>query len=365
MTRILEALDYSRPVQPLFAQAARSGFIHSTFPGALNIVVDETLFVLLSAERPRMPNGARMPGDVVEQLYTELSPGVEVSVGDGRLLIPTLDLCIHLPEKMAWEPVPALAAYSWQSAAAAGHARMLARLLAQRSQQDGLAPLVRPLLFDEAIRETPLARVALPLLCLLAQASRELDWAGVEEAARGLAGLGPGLTPSGDDTLGGFMGVMALIGLQDGGREYECEENNKGSSTTFRHRRRDRTAGQRLAEVIASAARPRTTILSATLLAHAARGELAEQVGELLMALALPAAERAVVLRAAERVLAFGACSGGDTLLGLLLGLKAAGIFGSINNRVPGRPPGSPLPYTKEIMSTSLGAEPLHGRRLW
>ena len=62
------------------------------------------------------------------------------------------------------------------------------------------------------------------------------------------------------------------------------------------------------------------------MLAHAVRGEVAEQVGELLMALALPLEASAAVLQAAERVLAYGACSGGDTLLGLLLGVHAAGI---------------------------------------
>jgi hypothetical protein len=142
------------------------------------------------------------------------------------------------------------------------------------------------------------------LLRLLVRASREEDMANVVRAARGLAGLGPGLTPSGDDMLGGFIGVLALAEAQTV---------------------RDATANKRLAKVIADAARPRTTLLSATLLAHAARGEVAEQVGELLMALTLPVEADAEVLQAAERVLAYGACSGGDTLLGLLLGLQATG----------------------------------------
>jgi hypothetical protein len=54
---------------------------------------------------------------------------------------------------------------------------------------------------------------------------------------------------------------------------------------------------------------------------------MAEHVGELLTSLALPAEESAAVLQAADRVLAYGAYSGGDTLLGLLLGLQASGII--------------------------------------
>lgn len=303
MTLTFEALDYSRPIQPLFVQAERAGFIHSIFPKALNIVVDDTLFVLLSAEASRMPNSARLPACIMKQLYAKLSPGTEVCVGNGTLSIPVLDLSMHLPDKLAWEPVPVIAAHGWRHATVTRHANLLARHLAHRSQQDGLAHLVKPLLLHQETRETPLAQIALPLLRLLLQASREQDIANVEKAARGLAGLGPGLTPSGDDTLGGFIGMMALAGSQPG---------------------MDREASKHLAEVIAGAARPRTTLLSATLLAHAARGEMAEHVGELLMA--LPVEETATVLQAAERVLAYGACSGGDTLLGLLLGLQAAGI---------------------------------------
>ena len=373
MTRILEALDYSRPVQPLFMQAARTAYVHSVFPAALNIAVDETMLTFLSDEKPRMPNSARLPRCIMEQLYATLGPGAQARVGDGRLVFPTLDLSIHLPGGAAWEPVPQVAAQSWRSAVVAARAHMLARHLAQREQPDGLAHLVRPLLLGEETRETPLGRIALPLLRQLVRASREQDMAHVEEAARGLAGLGPGLTPSGDDTLGGFTGVLALAGAQPG---------------------MDATANKRLAELIAATARPRTTLLSATLLAHAARGEMAEQVGELLTALTLmnfdermeqeivpsgyiadghegqaypdaqaqhPSASStpcpyrisglqaapsfsemvvkdhqveagAVVLQAAERVLAYGASSGGDTLLGLLLGLQVAGVHYPIDD---------------------------------
>src|SRR5258708_5716695 len=206
MAVTLVALDFSRPVQPLFEQAAQVGIVHSVFPRALNIVVADTLFVLLSVEAPRMPNSARLPTYAMEQLYGKLSPGMEVCVGDGRLSMPTLDLSIHLPRGAAWEPVPVIAARSWRRATVARHAPLLARPLAERALPDGLAPLVKPLLLHQAAQETPLAKIALPLLRLLIDASRQQDIAGVEAAARGLAGLGPGLTPSGDDALGGFVG---------------------------------------------------------------------------------------------------------------------------------------------------------------
>lgn len=302
MAVTLEALDYSRPVQPLFAGAAHTGIIHSVFPKALNIAVGDTLFVLLSSEVSRMPNSVRLPAFVMERLHAQLSPYMEVCVGNNKLYIPTLDLSIRLPRTAGWESVPAITRHGWHRPTVTQHACVLAQHLAHRSRQDGLAPLVKPLLLQQAAAEIPLAKIALPLLRLLVRASRQLDILGIEKAARGLAGLGPGLTPSGDDTLGGFVGVMALLSSQLGP---------------------DRT---QLATIITNAARPHTTILSAKLLAHAARGELAEHVGDLLMSLTLPIEASEVVLQAAEHVLAYGACSGGDTLLGLLLGLQASGI---------------------------------------
>jgi hypothetical protein len=62
-----------------------------------------------------------------------------------------------------------------------------------------------------------------------------------------LAGRGPGLTPAGDDVLCGYIAGLALF-----------------------HGRRDEAAA------IARRTRDRTTALSATLLDHAARGELPE-----------------------------------------------------------------------------------------
>ena len=125
---------------------------------------------------------------------------------------------------------------------------------------------------------------------------------GIEEATRGLAGLGPGLTPSGDDVLGGFAAIMALLSTQ--------------LSTDFRSRKH-------IASKIASEAKPRTTKLSGALLEFASRGEVSEQLGTLLLTLMLPDEEFETVFKAADHVLAFGASSGGDTLLGMLLGLRA------------------------------------------
>ena len=76
---------------------------------------------------------------------------------------------------------------------------------------------------------------------------------GPEPSIRALAGLGPGLTPAGDDLLAGYVAGLVLL-----------------------HGQRKRAA--RISEEAAS----RTNSLSATLLRHAALGEVPEPVHTLL-----------------------------------------------------------------------------------
>jgi len=142
--------------------------------------------------------------------------------------------------------------------------------------------------------------MALPMLRILIEATWKQDIEQLQTATRGLAGLGPGLTPSGDDVLGGFISILTLL-----------SEHISTDSTSRKH----------LAEIIASTAIGKTTKISATLLNHAARGEVAEHLGELIIVLSFDDNQR--LLQAANRLLSFGATSGGDTLLGLLLGIHA------------------------------------------
>ena len=302
MTVYLVAVDYSRPIRPMFEQVSRIGTIHSVFNKAMNIALDGTLLALLSAELPHMPNSVRLPSSVTKELLPNLRPGMEVRIGDDRLHIRAHNFSLRLPETPAWEPRPDLSTYSWCRETVAQHVCLLAQFVADKPQPGGLTSLVRPLLLGQQLQETPLSRMAMPKLRLLAQASWRQNIAGIEEAVRGLAGLGPGLTPSGDDVLGGFAAIMALLSPQLSA---------------------DSLPREHIASIIAAVAKPRTTILSAVLLEYASRGEVAEQLGMLMLTLSYPVEATETLLVAADRVLAFGASSGGDTLLGILLGLRA------------------------------------------
>jgi hypothetical protein len=298
----LRAVDYSRPIKPLISKQPRVGIIHSVFNKAMNITFDETLLALLSDELPRMPNSVRLHSFVTDELFPKLQPGMEVCIGNDTFVIPTCNFSFRLSDAPLWDPRPDVTAYKWNRETVAHYTNLLTQFLAKKQLKDGLAPLIGSLFLGQPLEETPLFRMAMPKLRLLAQASWQQNNAGIEEASSGLAGLGPGLTPSGDDVLGGFAAVMALLSSQ-----------LSADSLSRKH----------IARTIVAVAKPRTTKLSSVLLEFASRGEVSEQLGTLLLTLALPAEDSEIVLKAADRVLAFGASSGGDTLLGILLGLRA------------------------------------------
>lgn len=304
----LKAVDYSRPIRPIFLQEPRIGIVHSVFNKATNITFDETLLVLLSDELPRMPNSVRLRSVVTDELLPNLQPDMEVCVGNDTLIIPACNFSFRVSDTPLWEPRPDVTAYRWNREVVKQHTRLLTKFLAEKPLHVGLIPLVGPLFLQKPLQEAPLSRIAMPHLRLLAQSSWQQNIAGIEEAILGLAGLGPGLTPSGDDALGGFAAIMALL--------------SPLLSADHQSRRY-------IASILAKVAKSHTTKLSGILLDYASRGEVSEQVGTFLLTLTLPIEETKTVFKAAEHVLAFGASSGGDTLLGMLLGLRTLeGILG-------------------------------------
>lgn len=132
----------------------------------------------------------------------------------------------------------------------------------------------------------------------------------VTVAARAMVGLGPGLTPSGDDVL-----VGALVALQHFER---C-----GSEPA-----RARLSALRAALIEGTwGCGGRTTAVSAALLAHARRGEGMPVLLDLVAALA-PAgprsADRAGLRRAAEAVRAVGQLTGSAMLRGVQIAAAGA-----------------------------------------
>ena len=120
------------------------------------------------------------------------------------------------------------------------------------------------------------------------------DSTAAANAATGLIGLGPGLTPSGDDVLVGVEAALHALGSPSAG----------------------------FLALAVGDVEVRTTALAATLLRHAAAGEFAERLHTLLAALLGSDDEQ--IAAAVDRAVAWGATSGTDCLVGVLVGLDVA-----------------------------------------
>lgn len=129
------------------------------------------------------------------------------------------------------------------------------------------------------------------------------DATGAAGAAEQLLGAGEGLTPAGDDVLAGLLAALRLL----------------PAAVPQADGRRVAALANALAACIIATTPTRTTALSATLLLHAARGEVAAPVAGLLQALA----GRGDVAAAVSRLSAVGHTSGAALTAGVVAGAQA------------------------------------------
>lgn len=237
---------------------------------------DGTLVALAHAAVGGLPNGI-LVADAPDFTTLGLRPGTAATWSEGALHVrggTATRLRVDTRGAADWSPAVtahdtgAWPARSERATAAAGSVRVPGGLA-------DLAPAMAPLR---------------SLDCAL----RARDRLAAAWAARGLIGLGVGLTPSGDDALAGVEAALHAAGHP--------------------------TAGF-LALALDDVDR-RTTTLGAAMLRHAARGDAAERVHDLLDVLLDPATpDLEGAIAGAAR---WGATSGSDLLLGVLLGLGAA-----------------------------------------
>jgi len=232
---------------------------------------------------------------VLEQVprdWAGLQPGASVRVGRDRLQCENLK--ISLARASVWDPRP-----DWDNLRA--NARMLLErleYLAVRMQEHAPAGSMVSLLRDHELPDSS----SLNAVQDRAQKAAEALWAGwcgdeaqVKAGAAQLAGLGTGLTPSGDDFL---LGTMLCAWLAHPAPKQYC-------------------AG------VSDAALSRTTLLSGAYLQSAAEGEFSSSWHLLLEALASGSDQELVA--ATRAVVAHGHTSGSDALAGFLwVGLRAA-----------------------------------------
>jgi uncharacterized protein DUF2877 len=280
------------------------GWVHSVFARACNIETRAgELVTLLAQELGNAPHGIRLAGPVAP-FTSWLIPGSSAILANATLCIPDADVTVDLSAAALWRGVAATVSMDAVSmdpcsrdscpGTTAVALRKLRATLYERGPEHGIAPLlVAPALARSALERAFATRLA-RTLPLLARATQRRDVAAVTGAAARLVGLGPGLTPSGDDFLAGYLAAL-----------WSCAGFAKGMDQML----------QSLAVSLAPLFL-RTNAISRQMLSDATQGRFAECLTEVTVALAV----EGNVVEATAQALASGHSSGADTLCGLLFG---------------------------------------------
>lgn len=262
----------------------RSARVHSVFRSVINLTTAGELIAIAPDEAGGLPNGILFAG-AADFRAQGIRAGMPVAIVGASVRISDVGLVIRLAGARPWSArMPAADGRRWPARSTAVHA------LAHR---------------DPHGTDTDVATVGLLAMPVARQRLDEVSRAVVRAdrraaaaAARPLVGMGPGLTPSGDDALAGMEAALHALAHPAAGF---------------------------LAAALDDVAE-RTTTVSATLLRHAARGEFTERIHRLLSALL--GEDDAALAGAIERAIAWGATSGMDGLIGVLAGLDAAAAPG-------------------------------------
>lgn len=257
----------------------RDGRVLASFPKALYLLLEEPACVvaLVTHDAVRLPNALVVASGADEEPFAPVEANSRVRAAEGYVAAGD----VVVTAASWWDPVPRLGAVD--AATVEARAATVSRRIDHWPDAHA------------GDREALLAGYA-----ALADAAARADPADGAAAVAGLVGLGPGLTPAGDDLLGGTLASSLLIG----------EAVGNHAAVAFA-----RAVGEAAAAHSAA-----TSLVSAALLHHAGRGAVADQVASLLRALV----GRGDPDRAAADLLAVGHTSGSDLAAGVLLGCRAA-----------------------------------------
>ncbi|MFD8530770.1 DUF2877 domain-containing protein [Streptosporangium canum] len=263
----------STALRRLLESPRRPARVLAAFPYGIYLEVrtelEPQVIAVVTGSAARLPNAMVVTGPM-----PRVTVGDEAYVGDGSIEVGRLSLRAH----RWWNPAPPLGPVDPVRLAAA--LPRLAALCDRSARRPGLEGNAAAELLAEGCAEASLLR-------------------GVT-AAEQLVGLGPGLTPSGDDMLAGVLVALRHLGTAAGvGRAVWLADW--------------------LAAAVTFDARGRTTPISAALLHCAARGEAGGEVLAVLRGLA----GRQDLEPALHRLLQLGHTSGADLAWGLRIGLAA------------------------------------------
>jgi hypothetical protein len=300
--------DWLLPALSIGSRVAdAAGRVRCVYRQACNIELDNgALLTLLAAELGNLPHGIRCALPEPQDMRAWLRPWQTVAREGSCLRIAQAGVRVELSHAARWRcELPACDVYARPGVRAMLAARAV---LAEHALHGGFAPLV----LDDADPGSPLGKAMrrrlLQSLPLLDSAMASVDAAQAMKALELLAGMGPGLTPSGDDFIVGY-----LAGLHSRRRREPVLRPFLNGLTAPLAR-------------LAAASNP----ISRQFMLNAVEGEFAEGLVQLVAAIAVH--DERLVRATAERVACVGHSSGCDALLGLLFGLRPSLVLGSASS---------------------------------
>ncbi|MEM4202360.1 MAG: DUF2877 domain-containing protein [Candidatus Hadarchaeum sp.] len=283
--------------------AQSDGKVHSVFERTFNILFNNGLVGITRSDVPLSPMDLRTDISPPEKMpELGIKKGLRVKVSGDFVSVGDV-LHIDLAEMGVWRPPNRVKDPVGPTQVKKALSKVEEVALA-RSRSDGLGQLL-PYLDSILNLEAPhlvavndVSQAALPPLVDLVRATTEGDIHGIKTAVNKLIGLGPGLTPSADDLLIGYISAIHWVSQSFDKRDDFFRKIN---------------------EAIIFPAEA-TTLLSSQLLRLAAHGEVNEVLVNLYQALLSGELSNLDVL--ISDLTKFGGTSGMDTLVGLLLGIK-------------------------------------------
>jgi hypothetical protein len=269
------------------------GTIEGVHRSALNVRWNGGLLTVAHESLGGLPNGILVdPPIALDQIG--IAMGMRAECDGAALRVPGASMVVFLSAAASWSPaMPVVRGLA--EAARIERAERALQLAADQAPRVGLGPLLVGIV-DHRASAGALGRATAGSLAAVVEAIDNGSAERAVAAAVPLIGLGPGATPSGDDLLVGFAAGLAT---------------------------REHPLARSFASGVAREAIGRTTSVAECYLVHAGRLEFSERVHAAALAvLTGPEAELRAALTAA---LAWGASSGADLMVGLLVGIEAGG----------------------------------------
>lgn len=267
--------------------------IQSVFESSINLRLDheDRLITILVSDHYDLPQGIRLNARNVS--FQSLTVGLRAVCQSGILRFASSTLTIDLRGASIWEaqlPILDITKLSIRQACS-----MIWKAL-NRQQRLKQTDLVAEDLLQPDRGSVLTRKLSQPVRDLTAGTKRR-DVQASANAARQMIGLGPGVTPTGDDILIGYLAGLWSIAFDDNQKIKFIE-----------------LFGKALLKII-----PETNEISRTYLAHAIHKQFSSSLIKLLTATSEGDVEQ--ISSATKEVMRVGHSSGMDSVTGLLMGL--------------------------------------------